>query len=114
VTPSQQHALESVRAAAQEALVSGELVDFLTELERVRLELVVAAAKAPRFEPAAQAEEPNRLLSVEEAARRIGMSRWWVRENKDALPVVRLGGGRYRFSEKGIERWIDRRSRLSY
>jgi hypothetical protein len=46
---------------------------------------------------------------VVEVAERIGRSKWWVYENKDALPIVRLPTGRYGFSEKGLERWIERR-----
>jgi hypothetical protein len=106
VTERALEALRALREAGEEARAAGELVAFLIELERVRLELLIALAKP---EPAPSAS-PDRLLSAEEAAERIGMSVWWTRANRNALPIVRLPGGRYRFSAKALDRWLQRRA----
>jgi hypothetical protein len=100
-------ALDAVRAAAKEALAAGELAIFFGELERVRVEVLMAATAS--VQPATSASNADRLLSVEQVAARIGRSRWWVYTNKDALPIVRFPTGRYGFSERGLERWIERR-----
>ncbi len=103
-----QAALEAVRAAALEAQADGELSIFLGELERVRVEILFSATA-----PAIQSEaglKKDRVLSVKETAKRIGKSRWWIYKNSGALPIVRLPTGRYGFSEKGLERWIERRA----
>jgi hypothetical protein len=31
------------------------------------------------------------LLNVEQAARALGVSRWWIYEHQDELPIIRLG-----------------------
>lgn len=102
---ARQAALESVRAAALDAQAAGDLPVFLGELERLRTEILISATSPPE-----QPLERDRLLSVVEVARRIGRSQWWVYRNKDSLPIVRLPTGRYGFSEKGLERWIERRT----
>jgi predicted DNA-binding transcriptional regulator AlpA len=104
VTERALEVLRAVREVGAEARAAGELVSFLTELERVRLELVVAPPVGR------STDQRDRLLTVKEAAAKIGMSVWWVRGNKDALPIVRLSTGRYQFSEKGLEKWIERRA----
>lgn len=104
---ARQAALDSVRTAALQAQADGELSTFLGELERVRIEILFSATA-----PATQAQvglKKDRVLSVNETAKRIGRSRWWVYANKDALPIVRLPTGRYGFSEKRLDRWIERR-----
>jgi hypothetical protein len=97
--------LRAVREVAAEAQESGDLVTFLTELERVRLEFVLTHSAPPTNE-----DDGDRLLTPRQTADRMGVSIWWVRDNKDALPIVRLSTGCYRFSEKGLERWIKRRA----
>ncbi len=99
-----QSALESVRAAALQAQTDGDLPVFLGELERLRVEILISATSSP--EPQLE----DHLLSVAEVAQRIGRSRWWVYSNKNSLPIVRLPTGGYRFSEKRLKRWIERRA----
>lgn len=103
-----QAVLESVRAAALQAQADGELSIFLGDLERVRMEVLLSAT-ALATQPATGSKK-DRVLSVNETAKRIGRSRWWVYANKDALPIVRLPTGRYGFSERALERWIERRA----
>ena len=102
---TRQETMESVRIAALAAEAAGDLPDFLAELERVRVEILISATSTLDPPPA-----KDRLLSVPEAARRIGRSPWWVYRNKNSLPIVRLPTGRYGFSEKRLERWIERRA----
>ncbi len=102
-----QAALESVRAAALRAQADGELPIFLGELELVRMEILLSATTPAA--PPTTGSRKDRILSVRETAKRIGRSRWWIYANKDALPIVRLPTGRYGFSEKRLERWIERR-----
>ena len=99
-------ALRAIRDAGVEAQAAGELPAFLGSLEAVRVEILMAATQSAKQLP----DEGDRLLSVRETAKRIGMSVWWVRKNKNALPIVRLPTGRFGFSAKGVERWLQRRS----
>jgi excisionase family DNA binding protein len=55
---------------------------------------------------------PDRLLKAQEAADRLGVDvRWIYRQSKAGkLPFARkLSGGTLRFSERGIEKWKERR-----
>lgn len=55
-----------------------------------------------------QDPEPDRLLDVDEVASRLGVSRRWVYGHR--LPfVVRLPGRTLRYSERGLERYIERK-----
>jgi predicted DNA-binding transcriptional regulator AlpA len=100
--------LQAIRQAAGAAQAAGELPIFLGELELVRMEILHSATTLAA-QPATGSKK-DRILSVKETAKRIGKSRWWVYANKDALPIVRLPTGRYGFSDKGLERWIERRA----
>jgi predicted DNA-binding transcriptional regulator AlpA len=100
--------LQAIRQVAATAQAAGELPIFLGELELVRMEILLSARTS-----AAQLDtgpKKDRVLSVKETAKRIGKSRWWIYQNRDALPIVRLPTGRYGFSAKGLERWIERRA----
>ena len=71
---TRQETLAAVRSAAHDAAAAGELPAFLAELERVRVEAVLGAVASPPVLPTAKG--PGRLLSVQEAAARLGRSRW--------------------------------------
>ena len=100
--------LAEVRAAAVDARDRGDLPAFLGELESVRVEVLMSLVG--RLPQSSSDQSRDRLLTVSEVARRIGRSRWWVYQNKDSLPMVRLPSGRYGFSEHGLNRWIARRA----
>jgi predicted DNA-binding transcriptional regulator AlpA len=51
------------------------------------------------------AEEPDHWLNTWEAAKMMGMSASWLYEHKGEFAFCRKVGGRYRFSEKGLEQW---------
>jgi len=114
VTKKEEEALRLVREAATEAAAAGGLPAFLGELERVRVEAVVQAFQQP-VPAVAAARQPStaprsRVLTPDEAAVRVGRSKWWVYRNKAALPVVRFPSGGWGVSEEGLERWIERRT----
>ena len=97
-----------VEQVAAATLVAGELGEFFGALERIRVGVLLALnsrAAAP------DSEKPDRLLTTADLVERTGLSAWWIRQNKDALPIVRLPTGSYRFSERGLERWLERRAR---
>ena len=56
----------------------------------------------------------ERLLAVEEAARRLAVTVDWLYRHARALPfTVKNGGRQVRFSERGIERYIRERQGLN-
>jgi excisionase family DNA binding protein len=50
------------------------------------------------------------LLTVKEAAGRLGMSKSALYKSADSYPFTVRDGRRLRFSSRGIERWITRRT----
>jgi predicted DNA-binding transcriptional regulator AlpA len=105
---TQQETLAAVRVAARQAADAGELPGFLAELERLRVEAVLATAQPVRSLPSTREmpESRSRLLTVQQTAKRLGRSRWWVYRHKATLPVTRLQTGGFGFDEKRLEQWI--------
>lgn len=97
-----------VEQVAGAALVAGELAEFFGALERIRVGVLLAGNSRT---VAPEAEKSDRLLTTAQLVERTGLSAWWIRQNKDALPIVRLPTGSYRFSERGLERWLERRAK---
>lgn len=56
-------------------------------------------------------EPPDRLLTVREAAERLGVSPKYVYAHQKSFPFARRlpGGNALRFSERGLERWMARK-----
>lgn len=106
---NQLETLVAVRSAARVAAEAGELPGFLAELERVRVEAVLAAATPRQATPDQKA--PSRILNVTQAAERLGRSRSWVYRNKATMPMTRFQTGGYGFDERALERWIEGRTR---
>lgn len=80
-------------AAAQVAALQGRLADALRAL--------------PDSPPAARTPTPERLLSVTEAAGRLGVTARWLYRNARRLPFARkLTRRTLRFHEAGLERYI--------
>jgi excisionase family DNA binding protein len=52
----------------------------------------------------------GKLLNVEEAAERTGMSQDWLYRHSSTLPFTVKVGRSLRFSEAGLEKWIRSRS----
>src|SRR5437867_1168465 len=53
--------------------------------------------------------EPDENLQVEEAARRLGVSKDWLYKNARRLPFSVRIGRRLLFSARGLERWNQQR-----
>jgi excisionase family DNA binding protein len=79
-----------------------QIPSALGELERVKASLAVRL-----MAPASPASEPDRLLTVEEAADRLGLAIDTLYRKAKAFPfAVRLPGRQVRFSAAGIEKFI--------
>jgi len=98
----------AVRLAAQEAITSGDLPAFLGAVQQVCAEAMLDAA-APKAS-SSETRVGGRLLTVQEAAKRLGRSRWWVYRHKTTLPITRLPTGGFGFDARKLERWIESRS----
>ena len=92
-------------SAAGRDVILGQLVDVLAEEIAPRVAELVAEQVTPT-----SAAEPWRLLSVEEAAQRLGRSTRWVRDHKDAIGWVKLDGGAFAFDVEDLRQFArDRR-----
>ena len=71
--------------------------------------------KPPQRVTAEEAADP--LLTVDDVARRLNVSRDWVWDHSSRkspqLPVIRMGDGALRYRASRIEAFIDERERLS-
>lgn len=71
--------------------------------------------KPPRRVTAEETTDP--LLTVDDVARRLNVSRDWVWDHSSRktprLPVIRMGDGALRYRASRIEAFIDERERLS-
>ena len=71
--------------------------------------------KPPQRASVEQAADP--LLTVDDVARRLNVSRDWVWDHSSRkspmLPVIRMGDGALRYRASRIEAFIDERERLS-
>ena len=91
---------------------AAELPTLIGEAEalRARLWARMQATSAPAPPAPAQRNGKDRLLTSDEAAELLGVSRRWVYRKADELPFTRrLSGGTLRFSERGLERWKETR-----
>ncbi len=87
---------------------TGVLPAFLGRLEALRASSWARLAKLAGNRRGATPEGPDRLLDVQEAARRLGVSTDYLYRHK-GLPFRVQMGRRVRFSFKGIERYIRHR-----
>jgi hypothetical protein len=75
------------------------------DTERARVDALADALVAQLA--ASSDGQHDRLLTVDQAATRLGTTEDWLRRRRAALPfVVRLSEGQVRYSAKGIERFI--------
>jgi excisionase family DNA binding protein len=69
------------------------------------LQAINGNSAAPTPEP----EQSDRLLTVREAAQRLGVSTRYIYGHVDRYPFARrLGPKTLRFSERGLEKWLAR------
>lgn len=108
------HVLSEIEARA-DLLPPSELPALLGALETIKGR-AWARLVAPAEQPAATVQgalEPKQaepLLTAQQAAERLGRSKWWVYRHRVDLPHVVLPGGGYRFSGPRLERWLRDRS----
>ena len=102
--------LAALEYAAAECLPE-DAPALIGELQRMQATVqarMISALAHPDGHPEASAAA-DRLLTVKEAAQRLGVSADWLYRHARTLPfVVRLGAG-LRFSARGIERYIRQR-----
>lgn len=83
-----------------------------TEALRARLWArlqAVSAPAAPAPTPSTNGR-PDRLLTAQEVAERLGVNRRWIYRKADSLPFkCQLSEGTLRFSERGLVRWQESR-----
>lgn len=98
--------VDEVQAEALPALI-GE-----TEALRARLWARLQAASSPAVaaSPARPTDQPDRMLTAEEAAELLGVSKRWIYRKAEELPFTRrLSENTLRFSERGLNRWKERK-----
>ena len=79
-----------------------DLPEFLGDLEVLRCTAFVRLS-APVVSP-----PPDELLDVDEAAKRLGMSRHFLYRHRKQFPFTRRMGSALRFSANGIENYLRR------
>jgi excisionase family DNA binding protein len=91
------------RAAELDTDVAETLLSHaIVALAALNARLLVSRAPA-----GAVVDQPDRLLTVDEASKRLGESRDWTYRHAHKLPfTVRNGRRHLRFSEHGINRYI--------
>jgi excisionase family DNA binding protein len=92
--------LQGALVAARE-LPQEELPKLLGELEEIRC---TAMARLNASAPALPL--PDELLDVDEAARRLGMSKDYLYRHAESFPFTRRVGRSLRFSARGIDEYI--------
>jgi excisionase family DNA binding protein len=88
---------------AARTLPADALPDFLSSLEKVRV-LAFARLMAP-----APNLKNDELVGIEEAARRLGISKHYLYRHAGQFPFVRHIGRKLLFSSLGIDRYITTR-----
>ena len=100
---------QELQAALEQARSIGadDLPRLLGDLEEIR-----ATALARLTAPVPLSESPDELLDVEEASRRLNVSRDYLYHSHKRLPFTRYAGRKLLFSSKGIEQFISRKQPL--
>jgi len=83
-------------------LPSGELPSLLGEIEEVRY---TAIARLSTHSPSTSSE-PDQLLVIKEAARRLNVSENYLYRHKNKYPFTRREGRKVLFSSSGIDQYI--------
>lgn len=77
--------------------------------DRIAARIIAAMTAMKDSTPAGS--EPDRLLTLDDAARQLGVKTTWLQRHARSLPFARrLGHRTLRFSARGIERWLARRT----
>lgn len=92
--------------------LSPELARVVDEIERAQIPALIARLAA-RLDKPAPTDTPDRLISRDEVAARLGRSLSWLNHRWRTLPFVVFPGGSKRpsFSERGLEEYLAREQR---
>jgi predicted DNA-binding transcriptional regulator AlpA len=98
-----------------EQVESEDIPELLAALEAVKARLWsrLMASSLPQLDPVESegSKEPDRLLTAEEVADRISVKKKWLYDHFDQLPFGRrLADRTLRFSERGLEQWLERKA----
>jgi hypothetical protein len=88
-----------------------EIPNLLGAMEsvKIRLEKRYLATTTPTVEPVVEKGE-DRLLTADETAERLRVKPKWLYDHFDQLPFgKRLADRTLRFSERGLNRWLERK-----
>jgi hypothetical protein len=93
-----------------ETLDADGLTRLLGQIEVLRRRVLRRLDPEPAT-AAAPAAEPDQVVGIGEAARRLGMSKGWLYRNVATMPfATKPNGHNWRFSTRGIEKFLrDRR-----
>ena len=86
-----------------------EIAGLLTELAALQTSLAIRLLN-DSADRAQDAAAEDRLLDIEEAAGKLGVSKDWLYRRSDKLPFTVRIGRALRFSGRGIEKYIRARS----
>lgn len=79
---------------------------LLAQVAAIQASLAVRIASAGQWVSSARRQEDDRLISVEDAAERLGVTPRWLYRHAPRLPFARrLSRKALRFSELGLKRW---------
>ena len=93
--------LQHILTAAKE-LPAEDLPHLLGELEEIRC-TAWARINGPAVQPAS-----NRLLSIDEAAVKLGVSKDYLYRHHSEFPFTRRIGRALKFAQNGIEKYLSR------
>lgn len=93
------------RAGSLSAEVTSALLVQIVSLQT----LLLGQLLRERTATTTSAKEEDRLLTVEEAAQKLGATTDWLYRQAATLPFTVRMSRHVRFSERGVERWIKAR-----
>lgn len=94
--------------AAELPSIRGQLAELQAIAEAELLARLFAQQPPAAVRP--EDDGDDRLLTVAEAAQKLGQKVQWIRAHQDELPRVQLPGRTVRFSERKLETWLKRRT----
>jgi predicted DNA-binding transcriptional regulator AlpA len=108
---SKAEAIEALLAGAEPAELPAIAGELALALAGVLARLATPASSPVRTLSASTADEADTLLTVEQAAARLGVKKSWLYRHSLNLPFTRkLGHRTVRYDARGLERWANARS----
>lgn len=89
-----------------------QLARLLAEVSALQSALLARLLTVRDFDDRTTSKDDDHLLTIEEAAQRLGTSKDWLYRHWRQLPfTVKLGHRQLRFSSKGIEKYLRNKQR---